>query len=91
MKEYSKEMVTCMGTLSQLSSMELVDLVEAIERERRTRRTEKCKDKIRAAMSAITELQTFYDCLEIESEVGMTDIYLTDVLEALEERYATLC
>ena len=88
MTEYSKEMVTCMGTLSRLSPMELVDLAEAIEKERKARKDAKCKEKILAAMNAFNELYNYYDHLEIESEIGMMDIYLTDISEALEQLYA---
>ena len=85
--EYSKEMVTCMGTLSRLSPMELVDLAEAIEKERKARADEKCKEKIRAAMAAFNELYDYHNCLEIETEIGMMDISFTDILKALEELY----
>lgn len=88
MTEYSKEMVTCMRTLSQLSSMELVDLAEAIEKEHKARTDRRCKEKILATMDAFSELYDYYDHLEIESENGMMDIYFTDILEALEQLYA---
>ena len=88
MMEYSKEMVNCMGTLSHLSPMELVDLAEAIEKERKARENTRCKEKILAAMNAFSELYDYYDHLEIESENGMMDIYLTDISEALEQLYA---
>ena len=91
MTEYSKEMITCMGTLSQLSPMELVDLAEAIEKERKARSDKKCKEKILAAMSAFNELSNYYDYLEIESENGMMDIDLVDILEALDKLYTDLC
>ena len=83
-----KKMITCMETLSQLSPMELVDLVEAIEKEQKARKKAKCKEKLLAAMNAFSELYDYYDHLEIESEDGMMDIYLTDISEALEQLYA---
>lgn len=79
-----------MGTLSQLSPMELADLVGAIEKEQKARKDAKRKEKILAAMNAFKELYDYYDHLEIESETGMMDIYLTDISEALEQLYA-LC
>lgn len=89
MTEYSKEMVTCMGTLSQLSPMELVDLAEAIEKEHKAREDKKCREKIRAsmiaAMTAINELSDYYDYLEIESENGMMNIHLTDLVVAFDQ------
>lgn len=88
MMEYSKEMVTCMETLSQLSPMELVDLAEAIEKERQARKDAKCKEKLLAAMNTFSELYDYYDHLEIETENGMMDVYLTDISEALEQLYA---
>ena len=88
MTEYSKKMITCVETLSQLSPMELVDLAEAIEKERKARADRRCKEKILAAMNAFSELYDYYDHLEIESENGMMDIYFTDILEALEQLYA---
>lgn len=88
MMEYSKEMVTCMGTLSRLSSMELVDLAEAIEKERKTRADEKCKETLLAAMNVFNELYDYYDHLEIETEIGTMDVYFTDISEALEQLYA---
>ena len=87
MTEYSKEMVTCMGTLSRLSPMELVDLAEAIEKERKVRKDEKCREKIRAAMTAINELSDYHSYLEIETEYGMMNIYLTEITEALKNLY----
>lgn len=87
MTEYSKEMVTCMGTLSQLSSRELVDLAEAVEKEKKTRKTAKCKEKLLAAMNAFSELYDYYRYLEIEHEGVLMDIYLTDISEALEQLY----
>ena len=87
MTEYSKEMVTCMGTLSQLSPMELVDLAEAIEKERKARKTAKCKEKLLAAMNAFSELYDYYYCLEIEHEGSLMNIYISDISEALEQLY----
>ena len=87
MAEYSKEMVTCMGTLSQLSPRELVDLAEAIEKEQETRKTARCKEKILAAMNAFSELYDYYLYLEIEHEGELMNIYLTDISEALEQLY----
>ena len=87
MMEYSKEMTTCMGSLSRLSPMELVDLAEAIEKERKARRDAKCKEKLLAAMNAFSELYDYYDHLEIETENGMMDVYFTDISEALEQLY----
>lgn len=87
MMEYSKEMTTCMGSLSQLSPMELVDLAEAIEKEQKARKDAKCKEKILAAMNAFKELYDYYDHLEVEHENVMTDIYVTDIQEALEKLY----
>lgn len=87
MTEYSKEMVTCMGSLFQLSSMELVDLAEAIEKERKARKAAKCKEKLLAAMNAFSELYDYYTYLEIEHEGILMDIYLTDISEALKQLY----
>lgn len=87
MTEYSKKMITCMGTLSQLSPMELTDLVEAIEKERKARADKRCKEKILAAMNAFKELNDYYDHLEIETENGMMDISLVKILEVLEHLY----
>ena len=87
MTEYSKEMVTCMETLSRLSSMELVDLAEAIEKERKARADRRCKEKILAAMNAFSELYDYYCYLEIEHEGVLMNIYLTDISEALEQLY----
>lgn len=88
MMEYSKEMTTCMGSLSRLSPMELGDLAEAIEKERQARKDAKCKEKLLAAMNAVNELYDYYDHLEIETENGMMDVYFTDISEALEQLYA---
>jgi hypothetical protein len=88
MTEYSKEMVTCMGALSQLSPMELVDLAEAIEKEREARADRRCKEKILAAMKALDELYEYYYYLEIENENVMTNIYITDISKALKQLYA---
>lgn len=87
MTEYSKEMITCMGTLSQLSPMELVDLAEAIGKERKARKNEKRKEKILAAINAFKELYDYCDYLELEHDTVMMNIYLTDIQEALEELY----
>lgn len=87
MTEYSKKMITCMGTLSQLSPMELADLTEAIEKELKARDNEKRKEKILAAMNAFKELYDYYDYLEVERENVMMDIYVTDIQEALEKLY----
>ena len=81
-------MQKCLNLIPQLSSMELVDLVEAIEKEQKARKDAKCKEKLLAAMNAFSELYDYYDHLEIESETGMMDIYLTDISEALEQLYA---
>lgn len=88
MMKYSKEMTTCMGSLSQLSPMELIDLAEAIEKERQARQDADCKEKLLATMNAFSELYDYYDHLEIETENGMMDVYLTDISEALEQLYA---
>lgn len=86
MTEYSKEMVTCMGTLSHLSPMELVDLAEAIEKERKVRDNKKCREKIIAAKNALFELSDYYYHLEIQTSITDTvDVYLTDISEALEQ------
>ena len=89
MTKYSKEMVTCMDTLSQLSPMELVDLAEAIEKEReaRARKNEERKEKILAAINAFKELYDYCDYLELERENVMMDVYVTDIQEALEKLY----
>ena len=87
MMEYSNEMVTCMGSLSQLSSTELIDLAEAIEKERKARKKAKCKEKLLAAMNAFSELYGYYNYLEIEHEGELMNIYLTDISEALEQLY----
>lgn len=87
MTEYSKEMITCMDTLSQLSPMELVDLAEAIEKERKARKNEKRKEKILAAMNAFKKLYDYCDYLELERDTAMMNIYVTDIQEALEELY----
>ena len=87
MMEYSKEMTTCMGSLSRLSPMELVDLAEAIEKVRKARKNAKCKEKLLAAMNAFSELYDYYTYLEIETGNGMTDVYLSDISEALEQLY----
>ena len=86
MTEYSKEMVTCMDTLSQLSPMELVDLAEAIEKERKVRDNKKRKEKIIATKNALFELSDYYYHLEIQtSSTDTVDVYLTDISEALEQ------
>lgn len=87
MTEYSKEMVTCMDTLSQLSPMELVDLAEAIEKERKKRADRRCKEKILAAMDAFSELYNYYTDLAIDTEFGMLNICLIDISNALERLY----
>ena len=88
MTEYSKEMVTCMGSLSRLSPMELVDLADAIEKERKARRNARRKEKLLAAINALSELYDYDNYLEIETENGMTDVYLNDISEALERLYS---
>ena len=87
MTEYSKKMITCMETLSQLSPMELADLTEAIEKEQKARKDAKCKETILAAMNTFEELYNYYDYLEVERENVMMDIYVTDIQEALEKLY----
>lgn len=87
MTEYSNAMTACMGSLSQLSSMELIDLTEAIEKERTARADKRCKEKILAARNAFNDLSDYYDFLEIEHEGILRNIYLTDILEALEQLY----
>lgn len=76
-----------METLSQLSPMEFADLVKAIEEEQKTRKEAKRKEKILAAMNAFKELYDYYDYLEVERENVITDIYVTDIQEALEKLY----
>lgn len=85
MMEYSKEMTTCMGSLSLLSSAELADLAEALEKERNARKD--ARRKLLAAMNAFSELYDYYTYLEIEHEGSVINIYLTDISEALEQLY----
>lgn len=91
MTEYSNAMTACMNSLSQLSSMELINLAEAITKERSARADKECKEKIRTAVNAFNELSNYYDYLEIESENGMMEIDLVDILEALDKLYTDLC
>lgn len=85
MTEYSKGMTNCMGSLSELSDEELAELTKGIENERKNRINLRRKAIITNAIMAMRKVYEFSHYLEIETENGMQDIYLTDIEAALED------
>lgn len=78
MTEFSK-------VISQLSDEELAKLTKSVENERKNRTNLHRKEAITNAIMAIRKVYEFTAYLEIETEYGIQEVYLTDIETALEE------
>ena len=85
MTEYSKGMTKCVGSLSELSENELEMLIQEVTKEIAHRKDRQRKEAVTNAIMAIRKVYEFSHYIEIETENGMQDIYLTDIEAALEE------
>ena len=85
MTEYSKGMTKCVGSLSELSENELEILIQEVTKEIAHRKDRQRKEAVTNAIMAIRKVYEFSHYIEIETENGMQDIYLTDIEAALEE------
>ena len=85
MTEYSKGMTKCVGSLSELSENELEILIQEVTKEIAHRKDRQRKEAVTNAIMAIRKVYEFSHYIEIETENGMHDIYLTDIEAALEE------
>ena len=78
-------MTRCMGSLSQLSEGELRALIKEATKEIAHKKDRQRKEAVTNAIMAIRKVYEFSHYIEIETENGMQDIYLTDIEAALEE------